>query len=43
MLNEVIKLVKSKKYYEDLYEIPWVLKEGVKLTNPKKFSNLQKF
>ena len=28
MNKYIIKLVKSKKYYEDLYEIPWSLEEG---------------
>ena len=28
MNKDIIKLVTSKKYYEDLYEIPWSLEEG---------------
>jgi len=36
MLNDIIKLVKSKKYYEDLYEIPWILNEGKPIQNQKK-------
>jgi len=36
MLSDIIRLVKYKNYYEDLYEIPWILKEGVKITNSKK-------
>ena len=28
MNKDIIQLVKSKKYYEDLYEIPWSLEEG---------------
>lgn len=41
MINEIIKKVKTKKYYEDLYEIPWIysedlLKEGSRVTNKRK-------
>jgi len=32
MNKDIIKLVKSKKFYEDLYEIPWSIEEGRKLT-----------
>ena len=27
-MNDIIKLIPSKKYYEDLYEIPWSIEEG---------------
>ena len=36
MVQDIIKLVKSKKYYEDLYEIPWSLEEGNPLTKKGK-------
>ena len=36
MNKNIIQLVKSKKYYEDLYEIPWSIEEGKKLTNKRK-------
>jgi len=36
MNKEIIKLVKSKKYYEDLYEIPWTLEEGKQLNKKDK-------
>jgi hypothetical protein len=36
MIEGLIKQVKTKKYYEDLYEIPWKLKEHKPLTNSKK-------
>ena len=36
MEKEMINLVQSKKYYEELYDIPWELKEGIKLTKGKK-------
>ena len=41
MINQFIKKVKTKKYYEDLYEIPWIysedlLNEGSRVTNKKK-------
>ena len=36
MNDKIIKLVQSKKYYEELYEIPWILKENKKITNSKK-------
>ena len=37
MNKEIIKLVQSKKYYEELYDIPWQLQEGNKLSGQKKF------
>ena len=36
MINEIIDLIKTKKYYDDSYEIPWLLKEGHTITNAKK-------
>ena len=36
MNKNIIQLVKSKKYYEDLYEIPWSIEEGKKLTSKRK-------
>ena len=41
MINDIIKKVKTKRYYEDLYEIPWLyneelLKQGSQIQNKKK-------
>ena len=36
MDKEINRLVKTKKYYEDLYEIPWSLMEGTRMANSKK-------
>ena len=36
MNKDIIQLVKSKKYYEDLYEIPWTLEEGKSISKHKK-------
>jgi len=36
MNSDIRKLVSSKKYYEDLYEIPWILQEGKPLVKKNK-------
>ena len=36
MNKDIVSLIKSKKYYEELYDIPWQMKEGMKITNQKK-------
>ena len=36
MNKEIIQLVKSKKYYEELYDIPWRMNEGKKLPKQTK-------
>ena len=36
MNSQIIKLVKGKKYYEELYEIPWIIEEGNSLIKKNK-------
>jgi len=36
MNKDIIQLVKTTQYYEDLYEIPWKLEEGKAITNQRK-------
>ena len=36
MNNDLLQLITSKNYYEDLYEIPWSLEEGKKLVKKSK-------
>ena len=36
MDKQLINLIKSKKYYEELYDIPWQLQEGKQLSSGKK-------
>jgi hypothetical protein len=33
---QIIKLVKQKKYYEELYDIPWIIEEGKSLIKKNK-------
>ena len=36
MEQKLIEKVRTKKYYEELYDIPWTLLENKTLTNKKK-------
>jgi len=36
MINDLIPIVKQQKYFESLYEIPWLINEGKPMTNPRK-------